>query len=785
MTEHISKLLEQLPLSPGVYEMKNTEGETLYVGKAKNLKNRVRSYFQNSKDHSMRIKKLIEKIDHIEWTETRTEVEALILENNLIKEKYPKFNILLRDDKTYAYIKITNEDFPRVQLVRKVLKDGAKYFGPKISTSSVRQTIDLLHDLFKFRSTPIQIDSLPEGKVEVSSGNQKYPCLNYHLKKCDAPCVGNISKTEYAKKVVQAVRLLKGDTKETIEMLHQEMMDWAKSGKYELAAKLRDKIQSIESISEKQIISAPDDFCGDVIGVYSNFGHVFFHVFSLREGKVINSETFSVQVKNESSLQRLSHDNQKEAIDSFLKGHVARVSDIPKTIILDQHFINDEEKELWEKFFTSEWGKKIEIILPQKGKKNDLLQLAHQNAESYATRHAMSFMKNDEQEEETLQTLKEKLGMKNLPSRIECYDISHFSGEKTVASMVVFEDGKAKNKDYRSFNIKTLDRGDIDDFKSLAEALSRRLAHLPEKFPNHWNIGKLSRKKDFIELTKLRHEHKAWTPLDSKISFKNNVLTKNKESAFYGFFESTEIKMGNKPSKISKVFNPNISVCVSDNDYWEEGSEIIFLEGDGKIDMQQIRFFCTSLFQKLKKQEYKVRVHNIEIQEYLKSIGFEEQEHGEFWKQWFSNKNNSFVKKPNLLVIDGGKGQLSSTWEILKTSPFAKDITICSLAKKEEEVFTIKESQIIKTDIEKNSPEGHLLQRIRDEAHRFAITKNRIGREKNAQKSILDEIHGIGPKTKKLLKTKFGGVAGIRNTSDEELLHVVSKDILKKLREKI
>lgn len=799
MKESLACLLEKLPSSPGVYEMKNSDGETLYVGKAKHLNSRVRSYFQHSKDHSPRIKKLVEKIDHIEWTETRTEGEALLLENNLIKEKYPKFNILLRDDKTYAYIKITNEDFPRIQLVRKVLKDGAKYFGPKTSTSAVRKTIDLLQKLFKFRSTPIAIIEESDGSIRVEAGNQRYPCLHYHLKKCDAPCLGNISTQEYQKKVIQAVQVLKGNTKDLVNTLQQEMQDLAKNQEYERAGKVRDTIFALQKISEKQIISAPTDFSADIIGVYSNFGHVFFHVFSVRMGKIINSETFPIAIKNENSLTPLPFESQKESFSAFLKGHVSRVSDIPRSILMDASFLEDDAL-LWEEFFTAQWGQKTSVLCPQKGGKYDMLCLAHHNAESYAKRHSSSFLKNNISEEESLTNLQKKLHMDSFPKRMECYDISHFSGEKTVASMVVFEDGKPKNKDYRSFGIKTLAHGEIDDFKSLAEALSRRLKHLPLPPKTTWSIKKITRKKDWNTVSQ------TFLPFLGKSVSSQEYCSLRDESVkitAYGLFVEEEIKMGNKPGKKNEVLDPEWIVWSKGEKKKEnvlkntEETATLFVDSRESNDsnnppLPKISFFLLSLFESLKKKKYKVYASSPQVQDFLTSQGFELFESASsphiFWKSWTSLKKNSFAQKPDIVVIDGGKGQLSSTWEVLKKSSFRDSITLCALAKREEEVFFINQKNggvLEKSEIQKNSPEGHLLQRIRDEAHRFALTKNRIGREKNAQKSVLDEIKGVGAKTKKILKKQFGGVAGIQSASDEDLLKVVSKTVLKTLREKI
>jgi len=804
---NISEILEKLPKCAGVYEMRDENNETLYIGKAKNLSSRVRSYFRESANHSIRIQKLVEKIKNIEWTTTRNEAEALLLEDNLIKKKRPRFNILLRDDKTYSYIKITNEDFPRILLVRKVLKDGAKYFGPKTSGSSVRKIIDMLQDVFLFRSTNIGITENSEsGEIELDAGNQKVPCLNYHLNKCHAPCIGKISKAEYGKIVQKALSFLRGDTKEITMFLHEKMMKYAQNSKFTLAAKTRDILKSIENISEKQIISAPNELSADIIGVFTNYGHVFFHVFSARNGKIINSQTFPVMIKNESSLSPVPFSVQQEALNAFLASHSGRVSDFPKTIILDKNLIDADEAKVWEQYFTEELGvlngAKIEISLPEKARRKELLDLAHQNAEDYAKRHAMSFIKKDENYEDTLTVLQKKLDMKNFPKRMECYDISHYSGEKTVASMVVFENGKEKKSDYRSFNITSINtETGIDDFKSLAEALTRRLSRLPEKFLEDWKTEKIKRKQDF-EILSEKSVLSFFVGAHSKISSdsvgSNNKIVKLISSDFYAVFSDIKPKqilntIGNIYANVSinSIKHANISLCL---DIKNKNTVSI---GDLKEFEKQTRKLLLDIFIKTKCDAYKIFGVDKHTCEFLENIGFSEKntEDGEMY-MWKDGKlstslTDSFLQVPDLIVIDGGKGQLSSTWNILKKSEYAEKIKICSLAKREEEVFTIAynvenfESEMYKTDIQKNSNEGHMLQRIRNEAHRFAITKNRAGREKILQKSVLDDIQGIGGKTKKILKQKFGGIVGIREATDEELLTVVSEKVLQRIRENV
>lgn len=761
----VEESLKNLPSTSGVYEMKTENNSSLYIGKAKNLKNRVKSYFQESAKHSPRIKKLIEKVKYIEWTETRTESEALLLENNLIKDKKPKFNILLRDDKTYGFIKITNEDFPRVIKVRKVLKDGAKYFGPKTSTTEINKTIELLQNIFLFRKSDLDIKEI-EGKAIVSSSNKKYPCLYYHLKKCDAPCIGKISKKDYALKIEKVLLFLRGHTKEIENSLHEEMMQEAKNSNFEKAAKIRDYLKVIKHISEKQIISAPDDLSADVIGIYTNYGHVFFHLFSIREGKVINSETIPMSIYGEDIMQGVSFSSQKEALQSFLSSYKTKISTAPKNIIIDEKFFNEDEANLWQDFLENELNKTIKINIPQKGKKKELVLLANQNAESYAKRHSVSFLKKEDDSEEVLETLKNQLKMKDIPKRMECYDISHFSGEKTVSSMVVFENGKPKNSDYRSFIIKSLQNKEIDDFKSLAETLFRRLNKLPTKYPENWKVEKLKRIKDWRDI-KVEKSNQNY--------FSN--INKSKTSYIYGFF-ITE----NTGKKVNKIFQKDYFILTTKDIHL---NKLTLHLNNENAEKREYTFLLKEILEKESFVICEVFTNNKFIIEYIESIGFIKYE-----TKWIreskskNSKKDSFLSIPNLIVIDGGKGQLSSTYSILKNSEYAKDITLCSIAKREEEIFSVNENgEIYKTEIQKDSKEGYLLQNIRDEAHRFAIDKNRKGREVSSQKSILDDIYGLGAKGKKLLKTNFGSIEKIRNATDEELLKYINLKTLKNLRE--
>ncbi len=742
----IQKALINLPHLPGVYEMLNEDGETLYAGKAKNLKKRVQTYFRPSAHLGPRLKKMREKTKDITWTEVSSEGEALILESNIIKEKRPKFNILLRDDKNFAYFCITlAEDFPRILFTRRIVKDGSLYFGPKTSAASVRKTIDLLRDIFLFRSTHLEITEIKPGKVEVRNpGNIKYPCLNFHIGKCAAPCIGNISKIEYRERIDKAIRFLRGHVQETLKELEENMKSAAEKKQFEKAARIRDLYTAVQSISQRQIVSAPDELSADVLGGIQKFGRSFFHLFQIRDGKVISSETFS--------LPNSSDEDATEGLCAFLREHADRSADTPKNIVVSEKVFPSAERNVWEEFFTSKWNQNVKISLPQKGKRKKLLDLAEQNAMSYAMRNAASFIKHEEDIEKTLDTLQKKLGMKQFPKRIECYDISHLGGTETVGSMVVFQDGEAKNSEYRRFKLRSVEQGEIDDYKSMEEVLFRRLSHFPEELPEEYKIQKLRSKKDQEMVRVILKKQKQKT--GKKIHIDEFLILK-KEKEIAGVLQSQKEKK--KDTEEIKFV-------------WAEKGLACFLLK---------KFIETSESKKLFLDK------NLSLRipmEKLEQFGFADEAGKLVYKNIGKKKKakDSLEKKPDLIVIDGGKGQLSSAYKILKKFPEVRRVALCSLAKKNEEVYVPGRSKPIA--ITKSSSEGKLLQRIRDEAHRFAVTYHKSLHQKSQQKSVLDDIAGVGPKTKKKLLNTFGSVHGIREASDKDLLRVVSHKILTILR---
>lgn len=448
--------LKILPDKPGVYIMKNSLGEVIYVGKAKVLKNRVRQYFQNSKNHSEKVRAMVKNIAEFEYIVTDSEMEALILECNLIKKYSPRYNIALKDDKFYPFIKITtNEDFPRVYVTRNFAKDGNRYFGPYTNGTAVYEVMGLIKKLFPLRTCK---------KAIVEGGEPTRACLNYHINLCKAPCAGYISKAEYWEMIDEIINILNGTDTSIIKKLKLEMEKAAEELEFEKAAKIRDRILAIELISEKQKMFTVKEGDEDFIDLYTDEKDGCAQVFFVREGKVTGREHFMIE--------NIGDDSVEEVISSFIASFYGGTAQIPKTIYVPEEI---EDQELIEKFLTEKRGSKVWIKVPKKGDKKNLLDMVRNNAKIMLDQFKEKMVEEKELNKSALTELADVLGLDSLPARIEAYDISNIQGVDSVGTMVVFENGKAKNSDYRRFKIKSV-KGP-NDYESMREILSRRFSH--------------------------------------------------------------------------------------------------------------------------------------------------------------------------------------------------------------------------------------------------------------------------------------------------------------------
>ncbi|WP_055666566.1 excinuclease ABC subunit UvrC [Desnuesiella massiliensis] len=599
--------LKILPDKPGVYLMKNNLGEVIYVGKAKILKNRVRQYFQNSKNHSEKVRVMMTHVDEFEYIVTDSEMEALILECNLIKKYRPKYNILLKDDKHYPFIKITtNEDFPRVFVTRNHAKDGNKYFGPYTDASAVYETLELIKKVFPVRTCKRNI---------VEGGACSRPCLNYYINICKAPCAGFINKGDYKKIIDDIIGLLNGKNANIIQELRKEMEEAAEELQFEKAANLRDKINAVETIMEKQKIFTGNFEEEDFIHIYSDEKDTCVQVFFIREGKIMGREHFM--------LENTANEEKEEIVAEFIKNFYGGTAHVPKNIYVPA--IMDEE--LLEQWLGMKRGSKVWIKLPKKGEKKELLDMVEKNAKITLEQFKLKILKDKEIHRVALRELADILELEEFPHRVEAYDISNIQGVDSVGTMVVFEDGKAKNSDYRRFKIKSV-KG-ANDYDSMREILERRFKHGLE-----------------------------------------------------------EIK---------------------------------------------------------------------QIQE--RAIEF---------------SGGKFSVFPDLIMMDGGKGQVNVALEVLNSLNI--DIPVCGMVKDDNHqtrgiIYNNKEIVI-----NPHSNTMHLVTRIQDEVHRFAITYHRSLRDKRVLHSILEDIPNVGEKRRKELLRKFGSIENIKNAKLEELIETPSID---------
>ncbi|EQK44849.1 MULTISPECIES: excinuclease ABC subunit UvrC [Paraclostridium] len=459
----IQEQLKKLPAEPGVYLMKNENDKIIYVGKAISLKNRVRQYFQSSKNHTSKVKSMVKNIAKFEYIITDSELEALILECNLIKQYRPKYNVLLRDDKTYPYIKVTvNEDYPRVLKVRKVLKDKAKYFGPYTNITAVNDTLEIIRNTYPIRTCNIDIEKAIANKVR--------PCLNKHIKKCIGPCTGEVSKEEYNKMIEEVILFLSGKEERLIEILKEKMNKCAMDFNFEDAAIYRDKIKSLEDMVQKQKIdSGTSDLNQDIIAMARAHDEACVQVFFIRNGKIVGREHFILEGVMDSS--------RKSILSSFVKQFYISQDYIPKEIIIEDEI---EDSFVLEEWLTDKKGQKVNIKVPQKGDKKNLIEMVRKNAIEYLEKFSNLNKLKYQKSIGALEELKNILGLKDTPKRIESFDISNIQGVDSIGSMVVFTDGKKDKKEYRRYKIKTVEGP--NDYDSMAEIVERRIKY--ENFPD-------------------------------------------------------------------------------------------------------------------------------------------------------------------------------------------------------------------------------------------------------------------------------------------------------------
>lgn len=592
VNDTLSEKLQTLPNLPGVYLFKDAQGTVLYVGKAVSLRARVRSYFHKSAEHSVKTRRLVEKIADLEWMVTDTELEALVLECNLIKRYRPPYNIRLRDDKNYPFLCLTtSEPFPRLMLVRRVKNDGNRYFGPYSGSRPVYQTIHLLNRLFPLVTCGEAFTGEPVRK----------PCLYYHLGRCPAPCAGLADRERYRETVREVELFLNGKHDKLLKNLYRQMEEAAERLEYERAAALRDQIRAVEQVLSQQKVVSTEMIDQDVLAYAADEQRALVQMFFIRGGKLIGQQHFF--------LEGVSGEDQRAALQEFLKQYYDQAQDVPSEILLPAQI---EEAQIIEQWLRQKRGKRVQLVAPQRGSKKKLLEMALTNAELALEQARQQWLQKKAQQEAVLVALQQALGLEALPRRIEAYDISNIQGTAPVGVMVVLKEGKPSKSDYRRFRIKYHPETP-NDFAMMKEVVTRRLQ---------------------------------------------------------------EAQAGNP----------------------------------------------------------------------------------------------KFAELPQLMLIDGGKGQLNAALEAMRE--VGVQVPAIGLAKRFEEVYLPGRAEPL--ILPKDSPALHLLQAVRDEAHRFAVEYHRKVRLRRATSSVLDEIPGVGPKRKQALLRHFGSVKRLREASVEEIAGVPS-----------
>lgn len=450
---NIDEELKKLPDKPGVYLMKDEKGQIIYVGKAVSLKKRVRQYFQSSRNKTPKVNAMVKKIDEFEYIITDTEVEALILESNLIKKHKPKYNILLRDDKQYPYIKVTtNEKYPRVIKVRKVKKDGAKYFGPYTSNGAVNDTLDIIRNLYPIRTCKLNLEK-DIGKVR--------PCLNYHIGRCLAPCQGNVDERVYMEMINEIIMFLNGREEKLLDIIEEKMKRASKDLDFESAARYRDQVNSLKHILEKQKIVSTTMTDQDVIAMARGINEVCVQIFFIRSGKVTGREHFMITDTDEQA--------RIEVLSSFIKQFYLGSAYVPKEILIEEEI---EDINTITEWLSQKRGSNVYIKVPKRGEKSKLINMVRSNAIQTLDKYSDKIKKKMKRSKEAVQELSQLLSLENIPKRIEAFDISNLQGVESVGSMVVFEDGEPKKSDYRRFKIKTITGA--NDYGSMEEIIFRR-----------------------------------------------------------------------------------------------------------------------------------------------------------------------------------------------------------------------------------------------------------------------------------------------------------------------
>ncbi len=692
--------LSALPPKPGVYIMRNAKDDVIYVGKAANLRNRVRNYFGAPHSLEMKTRALVEQIENFEYIVTQSNSEAMHLEATLVKRHQPFFNIRLKDDKHYPYLRIdVQNEWPRVEISRRVASDGARYFGPYASASSVRTTLGIVKKLFPWRSC-----------TKTITGTDPRPCLDYFIHRCIAPCTAYCTKEEYDEVIRQTILFLEGKTKEVVTSLKGQMQASSDELQFERAALFRDQIKAVENVAEKQFVERIRPTDEDVFGLARTEGtsEACVQVFFIRGTQMVGRDFFT--------LDGAQDESDAEVLGSFLKQFYESAVYIPKSVVVP--FPVTEASDIAE-WLTERKGTKVNVAVAQRGVRRRMTDLATENARESLDMLRVRWLSDSEKRDEALSQLQEELDLPTYPRRIECYDNSNIQGTNPVASMVVFIDGQPKTSEYRRFRIKTVEGA--NDFASMAEILGRRF--------KRWENSQGEIVEPVIgEGLNTTPEHPE--PVDGSNLSEDpspSILSLSKDvgaaASYYVPDGATELRAAEERA----VYSTGIPSADAAGTTPPPGP--LPTGGEG------------------------------ELEPYSDDEDEDDEANLLGWGAL-----------PDLVIVDGGKGQLSAALDVMRNLGL-KDVPMAGLAKQNEELFVQDLADPIV--LARTSQALYLVQRIRDEAHRFAITYHRNLRSKSGMQSALDAVPGIGPKRKRALLRKFGSLKGVREASVEDIASTV------------
>jgi len=712
----LAEQLRLLPDRPGVYLFKDGRGRLLYVGKAESLRDRVRSYFQAStsfdQTHQPKLKQMTLQAQSVEYILTDSPIQALIWENDLVRKEQPRFNTKLRDDKHYPYIRIDVQNpWPVARVSRRIEKDGARYFGPFPHATSVRQTLDTLSRLF-----PQILCS------RVITGNDPRACLYYHIKRCPAPCIGAIGNPEYRELVDGMVRFLDGKNSSVLQDLEREMEAAAENLEFERAADLRDRLRAARKVIEQEKVGYHTQVDQDVVGFARDEGNACIQLFFMRDGQLARRDAFL--------MQDAEGESDRAVLTSFVKQFYPRATDVPVEILLPDDL---DEADTIAEWLRQAKGRKVELTVPRRGEKRRIVELATKNARDTLEQQKAEWAADGEKAGEAALQLQEALSLPRPPRRIECYDISHVQGTSQVASMVVFEDGKPRRSDYKRFRIKHQEGN--NDFLSMQEVVRRRFTRALAATPGTERMGEAPPEPDAF----------AETPHPPTITPTMGPPTPTASPA--------SGRGGDDPSR-----PPSPS-------QWGGAG------GGASLPLPVVTGNGTTFRPTIEDDETAADDARTRLDGGLEAAY--EDTHGPEAGGESGNGANGAAGAwgvfPDLVIIDGGKGQLSAAVEVMDSLELS-EIPIVGLAKEREEIFQKHSPDPV--ILPRNSQGLYLVQRVRDEAHRFAITYHRNVRAKKSLRSQLDEVPGVGPTRKKALLRHFGSVKAIRGASLEELAAV-------------